>query len=140
MSKVIRTITPCDWFKNFAPATQSIICKPKTNGDLITLVSPHLAMVEFFVFATENRSKTTAKLVKAIYWKTALNKTFVMFPADGKREKERTLALNRARPSNFPRKVEVRQKKANPDEQSLTIRLMTANMKALLKVRVPLSG
>ena len=63
-----------------------------------------------------------------------------MFPVGGKREKERTLALNRARPRNFLRKVEMRLKEANPVEQSLTIRLTTANMKALLEVRVPLTG
>lgn len=55
-----------------------------------------------------------------------------MFLVGGKMEKERTLAVNRARPRKFSRTVEVRQVKANPVKQSLTIRLMTANMKALL--------
>lgn len=63
-----------------------------------------------------------------------------MFLVGGKREKERTLALNRARPKKFPRTVEMRQGKANPVKQSLTIRLMTGYMKALVKVRVPLAG
>lgn len=55
-----------------------------------------------------------------------------MFLVGGKMEKERTLAVNRVRPRKFFRAVEVRQVKANPVKQSLTIRLMTANMKALL--------
>ena len=83
---------------------------------------------------------TSVKLVKIIYWKTALNKTFVMFPVGGKREKERPLALNRARPRKFPGEVELRQEKANPIKQALMIRLMTANMKELLQVRVPLTS
>ena len=55
-----------------------------------------------------------------------------MFLIGGKMEKERTLAVNRARPRKFSRTVEVKQVKANPVKQSLTICLMTANMMALL--------
>ena len=55
-----------------------------------------------------------------------------MFLVGGKTEKERTLAVNGARPRKLSRTVKVTQVKANPIKQSLTIRLMTANMKALL--------
>lgn len=49
MSKVIRTI---ENKKTLAPTTQVVIGEPKTNNDLVTLVStPHVAMVKFAVFS-----------------------------------------------------------------------------------------